>query len=240
MVSKAREAGTSLLSGPGRRFVYSFAPPLFAGALLTLLLVRMGATGVIAGVWLLLYGTGVVTGGAFSIRIVPLMGLCFMVLGAVALFCPPAWGNAFLAVRVRRASHDFRSRDCEEIWRLNPERFAPRATTSPGGKPPSSRRTWRPSNLDRVIHERTRLAIVSALAVNASLTFNELKDLLRISDGNLSVHARKLEDAGYIACTKSFAGRLPKTEYRLSPSGRRALEKYLDHMEALIRATREG
>jgi len=95
-------------------------------------------------------------------------------------------------------------------------------------------------NLDRLIHERTRLAIVSALAVNASLSFNELKDLLRISDGNLSVHARKLEDAGYIGCTKSFAGRLPKTEYRLSPSGRRALEKYLDHMEALIRATREG
>jgi len=97
MVSKAREAGTSLLSGPGRQFVYSFAPPLFAGALLTLLLVRLGSAGMIAGVWLLLYGTGVVTGGAFSIRIVPLMGLCFMVLGAVALFCPPTWGNAFLA-----------------------------------------------------------------------------------------------------------------------------------------------
>jgi DNA-binding transcriptional ArsR family regulator len=93
------------------------------------------------------------------------------------------------------------------------------------------------SNLDRLIHERTRLAIISALAVNASLTFNEL---LRITDGNLSVHARKLEDAGYVACTKSFAGRLPKTEYRLSASGRRALEKYLDHMEALIHATREG
>ena len=96
------------------------------------------------------------------------------------------------------------------------------------------------SNLDRLIHERTRLAIISALAVNVSLTFNELKELLRITDGNLSVHARKLEDAGYIGCTKSFAGRLPKTEYRLSPSGRRAMEKYLDHMEALIRATREG
>jgi DNA-binding MarR family transcriptional regulator len=91
-----------------------------------------------------------------------------------------------------------------------------------------------------LIHERTRLAIISALAVNASLAFSELKELLRITDGNLSVHARKLEDAGYIGCTKSFAGRLPKTEYRLSPSGRRALEKYLDHMEALIRATREG
>lgn len=95
-------------------------------------------------------------------------------------------------------------------------------------------------SLDRLIHERTRLAIVSALAVNASLTFNELKQLLRATDGNLSVHARKLEDAGYVACTKSFAGRLPKTEYRLTAAGRRALEKYLDHMEALIRATREG
>jgi len=103
---------------------------------------------------------------------------------------------------------------------------------------------WRPetgaASLDRLVHERTRLAIVSALAVNTSLTFNELKQLLRVSDGNLSVHARKLEDAGYIACTKSFAGCLPKTEYRLASPGRRALEKYLDHMEALIRATREG
>jgi DNA-binding MarR family transcriptional regulator len=95
-------------------------------------------------------------------------------------------------------------------------------------------------NLDRVIHERTRLAIVSALAVNASLTFNDLKQLLRVTDGNLSVHARKLEDSGYIACTKSFDGRMPKTEFRLTASGRRALEKYLDHMEALIQATREG
>ena len=96
------------------------------------------------------------------------------------------------------------------------------------------------ATLDRVIHERTRLAILSALAVNASLTFNELKELLRVTDGNLSVHARKLEDAGYVSCMKSFAGRVPKTRYRLMPAGRRALEKYLDHMEALIRATREG
>jgi DNA-binding transcriptional ArsR family regulator len=96
------------------------------------------------------------------------------------------------------------------------------------------------TQLDRLIHERTRLAIVSALAANSSLTFSELKDLLHASDGNLSVHARKLEDAGYVACTKSFAGRTPRTEYRLTASGRRALEKYLDHMEALIRATREA
>src|SRR5271155_5200135 len=96
------------------------------------------------------------------------------------------------------------------------------------------------TNLDRLIHERTRLAIISALAVNDSLTFNELKELLRVSDGNLSVHARKLEEAGYISCVKSFAGRLPKTEYSLASPGRKALEKYLNHMEALIRVTREG
>jgi DNA-binding HxlR family transcriptional regulator len=95
------------------------------------------------------------------------------------------------------------------------------------------------SNLDRLIHERIRLGIVSALAVNRSLTFNELKALLKTTDGNLSVHARKLEEADYIVCTKSFDGRLPKTEYRLAAAGRRALERYLDHMEALIRATRE-
>jgi DNA-binding HxlR family transcriptional regulator len=96
------------------------------------------------------------------------------------------------------------------------------------------------TNLDRLIHERIRLGIVSALAVNRSLTFNELKALLKTTDGNLSVHARKLEEADYILCTKSFAGRLPKTEYHLTAAGRRALEHYLDHMEALIRATREG
>lgn len=95
-------------------------------------------------------------------------------------------------------------------------------------------------DLDRLIHERIRLGIVSALAVNRSLTFNELKSLLKTTDGNLSVHARKLEEADYIVCTKSFEGRLPKTEYRLTGAGRKALERYLDHMEALIRATREG
>lgn len=95
-------------------------------------------------------------------------------------------------------------------------------------------------DLDRLIHERIRLGIVSALAVNRSLTFNELKALLKTTDGNLSVHARKLEEADYILCAKSFDGRLPKTEYRLTAPGRRALERYLNHMEALIRATREG
>ena len=93
--------------------------------------------------------------------------------------------------------------------------------------------------LDRLIHERMRLAIVSALAVNESLTFNELKRLLETTDGNLSVHARKLEEAAYVVCTKSFEGRMPRTEYRLSPAGRRALERYLAHMEAIIRSTRD-
>jgi DNA-binding HxlR family transcriptional regulator len=96
-----------------------------------------------------------------------------------------------------------------------------------------------PLELDRLIHERMRLAIVSALAVNHSLSFNELKRLLETTDGNLSVHARKLEEANYIVCTKSFEGRVPRTEYRLSALGRRALERYLDHMEALIHSTRD-
>jgi DNA-binding HxlR family transcriptional regulator len=92
--------------------------------------------------------------------------------------------------------------------------------------------------LDRLIHERLRLGIVSSLAANESLTFNDLKNLMQITDGNLSVHARKLEDAGYITCTKSFDGRVPKTEYRLTTSGRRALEGYLNHMETLIKKMR--
>ena len=94
--------------------------------------------------------------------------------------------------------------------------------------------------LDKVIHERMRLAILSALAVNDTLSFNELKGLLETSDGNLSVHARKLEDAGYVACEKSFDQRLPRTDFRLTAAGRKALEQYLSHMEALIQATRRG
>jgi DNA-binding MarR family transcriptional regulator len=95
-----------------------------------------------------------------------------------------------------------------------------------------------PLELDRLIHERLRLGIVSALAINERLTFNDLKGLLRTTDGNLSVHARKLEDAEYISSEKSFEGRLPRTEYRLTASGRRAFEKYLAHMEAIIRAVK--
>lgn len=92
--------------------------------------------------------------------------------------------------------------------------------------------------IERLIHERSRLGIISALAVNESLTFNDLKNLMKTTDGNLSVHARKLEDAGYIACTKSFEGRMPKTEYKLTKTGRQALEQYLNHMEALIKTMR--
>jgi len=97
-----------------------------------------------------------------------------------------------------------------------------------------------PAELDRLIHERIRLGIVSALAVNESLSFNALKSLMGTTDGNLSVHARKLEDAGYIRCTKSFEGRHPKTDFALTASGRKALERYLGHMEAIIKATREN
>ncbi|MEO6120188.1 MAG: transcriptional regulator [Terriglobales bacterium] len=108
----------------------------------------------------------------------------------------------------------------------------PRARKVPGPEPSLE--------LDRIIHERLRLGILSALAVNASLTFNELKKLLQTSDGNLSVHARKLEEAEYIQCEKSFAGRVPKTEYRMTAAGKKALERYLDEMEELIRTTRKA
>jgi DNA-binding MarR family transcriptional regulator len=97
-----------------------------------------------------------------------------------------------------------------------------------------------PVQLDRVIHERVRLGIVSALAGAPSLSFNELKNLLDITDGNLSVHARRLEEAGFIACEKSFVDRVPRTEYQLTPAGRKALDEYLDHMESLIQRVREG
>jgi DNA-binding HxlR family transcriptional regulator len=110
-------------------------------------------------------------------------------------------------------------------------------TPAQGGKR-ARRKT--PVELDRVIHERVRLAIVSALAGADALSFNELKELLDITDGNLSVHARRLEEAGFVACEKSFVDRVPRTEYRLTAAGRSALDQYLDHMESLIRRVREG
>jgi DNA-binding HxlR family transcriptional regulator len=104
---------------------------------------------------------------------------------------------------------------------------------------PSTARVMELPELDRLIHERIRLGIVSALATNESLSFNDLKRILKTSDGNLSVHARKLEEAQYIACAKFFEGRVPRTEYRLTAAGRRALAQYLDQMEEWIRVTRE-
>lgn len=111
---------------------------------------------------------------------------------------------------------------------------SPRSLNTVAGGPGAD-----PLALDRLIHERLRLGIVSALAAHAKLTFNELKEILRATDGNLSVHARKLEEAGYIACSKRFAQRVPRTEYRLTEMGRRALERYLRHMEAVIHAARK-
>ena len=119
--------------------------------------------------------------------------------------------------------------------RSNAVRHTP---TTPGAAGAARGAARAAAELDRLIHERVRLGIVSALAGVDRFSFNELKSLLKVSDGNLSVHARKLEDAEYITCSKSFDGRVPRTEYRLTGAGRRALERYLDHMEALIHATR--
>jgi DNA-binding MarR family transcriptional regulator len=117
------------------------------------------------------------------------------------------------------------------------EKVRPKNTGKPGVQQETLENAL--PNLDRIIHERMRLGIISALAVNDSLTFNELKKLLQTTDGNLSVHARRLEDAEYVECTKSFEGRMPRTEYRLTAAGRKAFERYLNHMEALIQAMRE-
>jgi DNA-binding HxlR family transcriptional regulator len=121
---------------------------------------------------------------------------------------------------LKHSTHKKASTDLRDVTGTKPRHLAP--------------------SLDRLIHERMRLGIVSALAANESLTFNDLKGLMNTTDGNLSVHARKLEEGGYIACTKSFEGRLPKTEYKLTVAGRRALENYLSHMETLIHQMRKA
>ena len=104
---------------------------------------------------------------------------------------------------------------------------------------PTTAKKQAPADLDRLIHERARLALVSALAANSKMNFNDLKALLKISDGNLSAHARKLEEAGYISCIKGYEGRIPRTEYKLLPKGRDALKNYIGHMEALIMAMKK-
>jgi len=113
-----------------------------------------------------------------------------------------------------------------------------RAAKDPDEMPRGAQARPLPQRLDQIIHDRTRLAILAALAASETLSFTDLKTITGTTDGNLSVHARRLEDAGYVLCEKTFAGRTPRTEYRLSASGRRAFEKYLDHMDALIQATR--
>jgi DNA-binding HxlR family transcriptional regulator len=112
--------------------------------------------------------------------------------------------------------------------------------STPAARAQSANQKSAAPNLDRVIHERLRLGIISALAANESLTFNDLKKLMQTTDGNLSVHARKLEEAGYISCSKFFEGRLPKTEYKLTATGRSALENYISHMESLIKQMRSS
>ncbi|MBC7895132.1 MAG: transcriptional regulator [Cytophagaceae bacterium] len=136
---------------------------------------------------------------------------------------------------------------CSLAARSRGSTVARRSGSARATKPVSADAVERPATadataaeLDRLIHERVRLGIVSALAVNESLSFNDLKALMGTTDGNLSVHARKLEDAGYVSCKKTFEGRVPKTHYALTSVGRRALERYLEHMEAIIKVTREG
>jgi DNA-binding MarR family transcriptional regulator len=117
---------------------------------------------------------------------------------------------------------------------------APSRQTSKPVPVPGSAQTSEDAKFDRLVYERVRLGIMSALAVNERLTFNELKSLFDVSDGNLSAHARKLEEAGYLECNKSFEGRRPKSEYKITAAGRKALHRYLEHIEAVIKATRRG
>ena len=249
--TKAHRANSALFSGPGRKFVLSFAPPIIVGGLLTVAFFLSGNFAALPGAWLLLYGTAIVTGGVFQAYRAADGPVHHAVRSDRAIRAVQL-GRCPDGRRFRRGANCFRCLDRPALRRLIRIRMAKSSTAAQervrrareSAAPLSSVRGHAPetvpADLDRLIHERIRLGIVSALAVNRSLTFNELKALLKTTDGNLSVHARKLEEADYIVCTKSFDGRLPRTEYRLAAAGKRALERYLNHMEALIRATREA
>src|SRR5439155_10985182 len=215
LVRKARAAKAPVFSGAGRRFALSLCPPLLAAAVLTVVLYRAGLVSVLPGLWLTLYGAGVATGGAFSVKVVPLMGLSMMVVGTVSLFGPPGWGIG-LWERVSGSRTSFAERSLpggtvarlNTLWREGEQQLrAGRRERGKARNRPAAPQPTESMDLDRLIHEKMRLGIVSALAVNDSLSFNDLKKLLDASDGNLSVHARRLEEADYIHCTKSFAGR---------------------------------
>jgi DNA-binding HxlR family transcriptional regulator len=220
-----------LSTGPGRKFLLSFLPPVGAAMALTAALYAHGGVGLLPGLWLLSYGAAIVTAGTFSVRAVPLMGVGFMAVGVSrSPHRPPGptpgWPPASAACT---SPSDSSSRGgtvaSGEAARREPEQEREGGATVPPAKGRKRARRKTPVELDRVIHERVRLAIVSALAGAESLSFNELKDLLDITDGNLSVHARRLEEAGFVACEKSFVDRVPRTEYSLtagrSPGPRR-------------------
>ncbi len=236
---KAARTGQSLSAGPARRFALSFAPAIAAGAIITATLVARGLVPLLPGNWLTLYGAAVTAGGAYSVRPVPVMGAAFLVLGAwrsprrrhgMSCSLPPDLA-ACTSCSDSRSRGITVARPSQAAARRG-ERVTPTPLKAHAGDESIAQ------SLDKVIHERVRLGIVSALAVNDRLTFNEIKQLLQTTDGNVSVHARKLEEAGYVSCHKSFDGRVPKTEYKLTAAGKKALERYLAHMEALIRATR--
>ena len=200
MTMKARRIGTPLSSAaPAYRFALAYVPPLVAGMVLTPVFATMGLMARLPGCWLLLYGTAVATGGAFSVRVVPLMGVCFMALGASRSRRPPRGDTGSWPP----ASAAFTS---GSVWSLRGNtvakalrKLAVRSQKSEVEVRKAKVEKRSPLELDRLIHERLRLGIISALAVNERLTFNDLKRLLQTTDGNLSVHARKLEDAQYIA-----------------------------------------
>ncbi len=217
---KVEAAGQSLSSGIGRRFLIGLVPALTAGAILTLALWLNNAPTLIPGVWMLLYGTAVAGVGGFStVPVLRATGISFMAAGTIGLLCPPAWLDGLMALSFGGLHIGF------GLWIVrrdqSPQQAAARAT-----------------QLDRVIHGRIRLGMLSLLASRDSADFNEIKRVLSATDGNLSIHARKLEEAGYVRCDKTHDDRVPRSVFSLTPAGREALEQYLDHMEAVILAAR--